>query len=101
MAGILKGSICLAETRPVLVISPDVFNESSGTIIAMALTRQLPFAGYPLTYVLPRLVQMEKAWVKMGQVRTLPVERIGRTINEVAIEDMDRIIQGLYEIIGT
>jgi len=38
-----------AGQRPVLVLSHDVFNEPSGTVIAVALTSQEPRGGYPLT----------------------------------------------------
>jgi mRNA interferase MazF len=34
--------------RPVLVLSHDVFNERSGTVIAAAITSQTPRAGFPL-----------------------------------------------------
>jgi len=35
--------------RPVLVLSHNVFNEKSGTVIAAAITSQPQRAGYPLT----------------------------------------------------
>jgi len=38
-----------AGERPVLVLSHDVLNERSGTVIAVALTSQEPRAGFPLT----------------------------------------------------
>jgi len=37
-----------AGKRPVLVLSHDVFNERSGTVIAVALTSQPQRAGFPL-----------------------------------------------------
>ena len=60
MARILRGEIRWADLnpvrgheqageRPVLVLSHDVFNERSGTVIAVALTSQEPRAGFPLT----------------------------------------------------
>lgn len=60
MAGILRGNIHWADLnpvigseqgglRPVLVLSHNVFNERSGTVIAVALTSQQPRAGFPLT----------------------------------------------------
>ena len=111
MASILRGSIHWADlnpvrgheqagTRPVVVISHDVFNERSGTIIAMAITSQPQKAGYPLTYELPEPLQSKKAWIKIGQVRTLSVERIGRKIGEISMEEMNHILEGFYEIIG-
>ena len=60
MARILRGDICWADLnpvigseqgglRPVLVLSQNVFNERSGTVIAVALTSQPQKAGFPLT----------------------------------------------------
>lgn len=60
MARILRGEICWADLnptrgreqsgqRPVLVLSQDVFNDRSGTVIAVALTSQPQRAGFPLT----------------------------------------------------
>ena len=60
MARILRGEIRWADLnpvrgheqagrRPVLVVSHDVFNQRSGTVIAVALTSQEPRAGFPLT----------------------------------------------------
>ena len=59
MARILRGEIRWADLnpvrgreqagrRPVLVVSHDVFNERSGTVIAVAMTSQEPRAGFPL-----------------------------------------------------
>lgn len=61
MAGILRGEIRWADLdpvrgheqagrRPVLILSHDVFNASSGTVIAIALTCQPQKAGFPLTF---------------------------------------------------
>jgi mRNA interferase MazF len=60
MAGILRGEIRwadlnpvrgheLAGLRPVLILSHDIFNEHSGTVIAVAMTSQPQKAGYPLS----------------------------------------------------
>ena len=38
--------------RPVIVISQDMFNDRSGTIIAMVITGQSQKAGFPLTHKL-------------------------------------------------
>ena len=38
-----------ASLRPVVILSHDIFNERSGTIIAMAVTSQPQQAGFPLT----------------------------------------------------
>lgn len=60
MARILRGEIRWADLnptkgreqsglRPVLMLSHDVFNERSGTVIAMTLTSKPQRAGFPLT----------------------------------------------------
>lgn len=86
--------------RPVLVLSKKEFNEKSGTVIALALTSQPQRAGFPLTYLLKSLLKNQKAWVKISQIRTLSILRLGDKIGSVAQNDMDEILEGLNEIIG-
>jgi len=111
MARILRGDIRWADLdpvrgreqsgrRPVLVISQDVFNERSGTVIAVALTSQPPTAGFPLTYPLPSAGLPKPSWVKISQIRTLSVERLGERLGSVQLEDLDQIIAGLNDIVG-
>jgi mRNA interferase MazF len=89
-----------AGTRPVLILSHDVFNERSGTILAAAITSQAQRAGFPLTYELKNAVQSKKAWIKISQIRTLSTERIGKRIGQVSPEELTEIVEGLNEIIG-
>jgi mRNA interferase MazF len=111
MARILRGEIYWANLdpvrgreqsgqRPVLILSHDVFNERSGTVIAAALTSQPQKAGYPLTFELSGPTLPKQSWVKISQIRTLSVERLGKKITRVTAEELDRIIEGLNEIIG-
>jgi len=111
MARILRGDIVWAGLnptrgreqagmRPVLVLSQEVFNELSGTVIAMAITSQPQRAGFPLTLELTDRRLPKKSWVKIGQVRTLSVERIGRRIGRALPEELGQVIEGLNEIIG-
>jgi mRNA interferase MazF len=111
MARILRGEIYWADLdptkgheqagqRPVLVLSQDVFNERSGVVIAMALTSQPQRAAFPLTYELTSPHLPKKSWVKINQIRTLSQERLGKRIARIAPEDLDRIIEGLNEIVG-
>ncbi len=111
MARILRGEIRWADLnpdrgreqagpRPVLVLSHDVFNERSGTVIAVALTSQPQRAAFPLTLELDVQGLPKKSWVKISQVRTLSIERIGRRLGRVAPEVLDQVIEGLNEIIG-
>lgn len=112
MARILRGEIRWADLnptrgheqagrRPVLVLSHDVFNERSGTVIAMALTSQSQRAGFPLTLELTSKGLPKKSWLKISQIRTLSIERIGKRIGRASPEDMTHATEGLYEIIGT
>jgi len=87
-------------TRPVVIISEDIFNERSGTVIAMALTSQPQRAGFPLTLELQSSDLPKQSWVKISQIRTLSVERIGEPLGTVSPEQMSQLIEGLNEIIG-
>jgi mRNA interferase MazF len=84
----------------VLVLSHDVFNDRSGTVIAVALTSQQPRAGFPLTLLLGATELPKRSWVKISQIRTLSVERIGRKLGQATPEELARVIEGLNEIIG-
>ncbi len=89
-----------AGRRPVLVISQDVFNERSGTAIVVAITSRPQRAGFPLSLELdPDLMPM-RSWVKMGQVRSLPTERLGRRLCSLDPETLERVLEGLAEIVG-
>jgi mRNA interferase MazF len=111
MARILRGDVVWADLnpargheqgglRPVVVVSEDVFNARSGTVIAMAVTSQPQRAGFPLTLELTGVKLPKRSWVKISQVRTLSVQRLGKKIGQVAPEELDRLIEGLNEIIG-
>jgi mRNA interferase MazF len=86
--------------RPVVVISEDVFNARSGTVIAMAVTSQSQRAGFPLTLELTSVKLPKRSWVKISQIRTLSVQRLGKKVGQVSPEELDRLIEGLNEIVG-
>jgi mRNA interferase MazF len=89
-----------AGERPVLVLSHDVFNERSGTVIAVALTSQEPRAGYPLTLELTAAKWPKRSWVKISQIRTLSTERLGKRLGRASDEELARVLDGLLEVIG-
>jgi len=89
-----------AGRRPVVVLSADVFNERSGTVIAMAITSQPQRAGFPLTLQLPEKRLGRPAWVKISQVRTLSMRRLGRKLGRLTSEELVRLVEGLDEIVG-
>ncbi len=111
MARILRGEIRWADLsptrgheqaglRPVLILSHDIFNERSGTVIAVAITSQPQRAGFPLTLELRTAGMPKQSWVKISQIRTLSVERIGKIIGRASQEEMAQVIDGLNEIIA-
>jgi mRNA interferase MazF len=111
MARILRGDIRWADLnpvigseqgglRPVLILSHNVFNERSGTVIAVAVTSQPQRAGYPLTMEFVDTKLPKISWVKISQVRTLSTKRIGKKIAKASDEELVLIINGLNEIIG-
>src|SRR5688572_18985477 len=111
MARILRGNVHWADLdpvrgreqaglRPVVVVSHDVFNARSGTVIAMAITSQSQTAGFPLSLEIQSAKLPKRSWVKMSQIRTLAVERIGRRIARLSPEEIDQLIAGLNEIIA-
>ena len=111
MAQILRGDVLWSELnptigseqaglRPVVVLSHEVFNERSGTVIALAVTSQAPRAGFPLTHEITSARLPKRSWIKISQIRTLSVERLGRKIGRLSLEELDRIVEGLNEIVG-
>lgn len=112
MARILRGEVRWANLnptrgheqsglRPVLILSQDVFNHRSGTVIAVAPTSQPQRVSFPLAFELASIRLPKRSWVKIGQVRTLAMERIGKKLGVVSPEEMEQVIEGLNEIIGT
>lgn len=111
MARILRGEIRWADLnpvrgheqaglRPVLILSHDIFNEHSGTVIAVAITSQPQKAGFPLTLELKSPKLPKKSWLKISQIRTLSRERIGKVIGKASLEELNQVIEGLNEIIA-
>lgn len=42
----------------------------------------------------------KRSWVKIGQIRTLAVERIGKRLARASAEEMAQVLEGLNEILG-
>jgi mRNA interferase MazF len=111
MARILRGDIRWADLaptrgseqagrRPVVVLSENVFNQHSGTVIAMALTSQEPRAGFPLSLGLSTSRLPKRSWVKISQIRTLSTQRLGAKLGRATEEELVQLIEGLNEILG-
>jgi mRNA interferase MazF len=111
MARVLRGDIFWADLnpargreqaglRPVLILSQDVFNERSGTVIAMAITSQAQRAAFPLTWEIRSVKLPKRSWVKISQIRTLSTERLGRKLGRMSPEELATVLEGLQEITG-
>lgn len=111
MARILRGDVRWADLnpvrgheqagqRPVLVLSHNVFNDRSGTVIAVAMTSQEPRAGFPLSLESKAAGLKKGSWIKMSQIRTLSVDRIGTRLARASEEELARVLDGLNEILG-
>jgi mRNA interferase MazF len=86
--------------RPVLILSRDIFNARSGTVIAIALTSQPQKAGFPLTLELKIAGLGKPVWAKISQIRTLSVERIGKRLARIPAPEIAKVIEGLNEILA-
>jgi mRNA interferase MazF len=111
MARILRGEIVWADLnptrgseqagiRPVLVLSEDTFNQNSGTVIAVALTSRPPRIGFPFTLELASTSLPKKSWVKISQIRTLSVDRLGHRLGQATEAELEQILVGLNKILG-
>ena len=89
-----------AGLRPVLILSQELFNRKSETVIAMAITSRPQKAGFPLTMALPAEMLPKPSWVKISQIRTISIDRLGRRIAALGPEMLDQLIDGLLELIG-
>lgn len=110
MARILRGEIYWADlqpvrgheqggVRPILVLSHDVFNDRSGTVIALAVTSQPQRAGFPLTWQIPRGTLPKESWVKISQIRTLSTGRLGARLGRLGEDQLQDIVNGLLQLI--
>ena len=111
MARILRGEVYWADLkpvrgreqaglRPVLILSHDLFNRKSKTVIVMAITSQAQKAGFPLTLALPADMMPKPSWVKISQIRTISIDRVGKRIAALGPEMLDQLVDGLLERIG-
>lgn len=111
MARILRGDLLWADLdpvrgreqagrRPILVLSQDIFNERSGTVIAVALTSQEPRAGFPLSLEIRSVPLPKRSWVKISQIRTLSTDRLGGHLGRLSPEELQQVVDGLNEIVG-
>jgi len=84
----------------VLVISHDVFNERSGTVIALAITSQPQRVGLPLAMQLESVRLPKPSWVRISQIRVLSTQRLGKALGRISAEEMEHVIEGLFELVA-
>lgn len=111
MARILRGEIYWADLnpirgreqaglRPVLVLSHELFNRRSETVIVMAITSQPQKAGLPVALALPATLLPKPSWVKISQVRTISIDRLGKRLAVLDGETLSSLVAGLHDLIG-
>jgi len=66
----------------------------------VAKTSQPQWVAFPLTLALESRELPERLWVKVSQIRTVSVERIGKKLGLATPEELAQVIEGLNEIIG-
>ena len=87
--------------RPVLILSENVFNERSGTVIAMALTSQEPKVGFPFAFELHVAGLPNRSWVKTSQIRTLAGQRLGAKLGTASGDEIAKALAGLNRLLDT
>ena len=66
----------------------------------MAITSQVQKAGFPLTLALPPDTLPKASGVKISQVRTISVDRLGKRVGALDNETLTQLIDGLLELIS-
>ena len=85
--------------RPVLIISNNIFNQRSGTVVALAITSVEPRVKYPLIKELTCSSLPKRSWVKITQIRTISTERIENYIGQIDLAQMDAIVLAIDDLI--
>jgi len=69
-------------------------------IIALAITSQPQRVNLPLALKLESAKLPKPSWVKISQVRTLSTERLGKRLGRLSAEEIDQVIEGLFELVA-
>ena len=83
-----------------MILSGEAFNSRSETVIAMAITSRPQKAGYPLTLRLNPAILPKPSWLKISQIRTISVDRLGKRIAAVNPDTLGETVDGLLELIA-
>jgi mRNA interferase MazF len=60
----------------------------------------VPTAGFPPTLELREADLPKRSWVKISQIRTPSIERIGERLRRASAEEIADVVDGLNEIVG-
>lgn len=85
--------------RPVLMIGNNLFNQRSGTLVALAITSVEPKVKYPLVKELICSNLPKRSWVKITQIRTISTERIENYIGQIDSNQMNDIMLAIDDLI--
>ena len=110
MARILRGEIYWADLnptrgseqageRPILVISHEIFNERSGTVIALPITSRPQRVSLPLAMKIESVKLPKPSWLKISQIRTISTERLGKRLGRIRPEELDQVIEAFFELV--
>jgi mRNA interferase MazF len=111
VSGILRGEIHWADLnpvrgheqggrRPVIVLSHDLFNDRSGTVIVMVVTSQPQRVGLPLVWPVPSGVLPGQSWAKISQIRTIDTDRLTGYLGRITDQDLSELLDSLLQLIG-
>jgi mRNA interferase MazF len=71
-----------------------------GTVIAVALTRQQPRAGFPLVWDSTATGLPKRSGIKISPLRIRAGEQLGTRLARASAEEVSRVVERLSEIIG-
>jgi mRNA interferase MazF len=111
MAAVLRGDVFWADLdpvrgheqagrRPVLILSHELFNRRSATAIVAAITSAPQRAGFPLSVAVPADKLPQASWIKISQIRTISIDRLGKRIAQLDEEMLAVVVEGLLELIS-
>jgi len=66
----------------------------------MAITSRPQRAGFPLSLPIPSDALPKPSWLKVSQVRTISLDRLGKRIAALDPEAVSQAVDGLLELIG-
>jgi len=69
-------------------------------VIAVSVTSRPQRAGFPLSLELVGGRLPKRSWVKISQIRTLSVERLGKRMGRALPEQVLRVVEGFNEIVA-